>query len=150
MDKKYQIYIWRKAKKVYKTHFAPLLSLFFLLSCALGTKNVAKFGQGGGGKVLLCLACELTRCVRAKKAWNFHNFTENLGHCIAQIHISKQFKFCSFYPKNVSTFSHFLDLSDGVQVKGSCLWAKIKIIYFKIPTNDRGMQYVRFLEVMGN
>ena len=40
-------------------------------------------------------------------------------------------------------FSHFLDLSDVGQVKGSCLWAKLKIIYFKVTTN-RGMQYVRF------
>ena len=42
-----------------------------------------------------------------------------------------------------SMFSHFLDLSDVGQVKGSCLWAKLKIIYFKVTTN-RGMQYVRF------
>ena len=37
-----------------------------------------------------------------------------------------------------------MDLSDVGHVKGSCLWSKLKIIDFKITTNDRGMQYVRF------
>ena len=47
MDEKNQTYIWRKVKKLYQTHFAPLL-FFFLFSCILWIKNVAKFGQGGG------------------------------------------------------------------------------------------------------
>ena len=96
MDEKYQTNIWRKVKKLYQTHFAPLLSLFFLLSCVLGTKNVAKFGQGG--EIFFCtlrtqiktrFACELTRCARATNMiceWNFCSyfnnflFLENLAH----------------------------------------------------------------------
>ena len=46
---------------------------------------------------------------------------------------------CPFYPKNDSSFTHFLDLSDVVQVKGSYMWAKFKIIYLKITINHRGM-----------
>ena len=62
--------------------------------------------------------------------FNVHNLIEISHH---------NDKYCTFYPKNDSSFTHFLDLSDGVQVKGSYLWAKFKIIYLKITTNDRGM-----------
>jgi len=44
--------------------------------------------------------------------FNVHNLIEISHH---------NDKYCTFYPKNDSSFTHFLDLSDGVQVKGSYL-----------------------------
>ena len=85
MDEKYKTYMWRKAKKLYRTHFAPLLSLFFLLRCVLGTKNVAKWGRSFfcalRAQIETRFACELPRRVQKKKRFAhriiysyFHNF----------------------------------------------------------------------------
>ena len=62
--------------------------------------------------------------------FNVHNNLIKISH--------NNDNYCHFYPKYDSSFTHFLDLSDGVQVKGSYLWAKFIIIYLKITTNDRG------------
>ena len=51
MDEKYKTYIWRKAKKLYLTQFAPLLSLFsYLAVLCIRNNKCEEIWSGGGGQ----------------------------------------------------------------------------------------------------